>query len=30
MGGIIPAPDEVLVALEGMVKEDAAQHEEVY
>jgi 2-oxoglutarate ferredoxin oxidoreductase subunit alpha len=30
MGGIIPAPDEVLGALERMVKEDVAQHEEAY
>lgn len=30
MGGIIPAPDEVLGALEKMVKEDVAQHEEAY
>ncbi len=29
MGGIIPAPDEVLGALVRMVKEDVAQHEEV-
>jgi 2-oxoglutarate ferredoxin oxidoreductase subunit alpha len=28
MGGIIPAPDEVLGALERMVKVDVAQHEE--
>ena len=30
MGGIIPAPDEVLGALERIVKEDVAQHEEAY
>ncbi len=30
MGGIIPAPDEVLGALDRMVKEDVAQHEEAY
>jgi hypothetical protein len=30
MGGIIPAPDEVLGALGKMVKEDVAQHEEAY
>jgi 2-oxoglutarate ferredoxin oxidoreductase subunit alpha len=30
MGGIIPAPDEVLGALARMVKEDVAQHEEAY
>jgi 2-oxoglutarate/2-oxoacid ferredoxin oxidoreductase subunit alpha len=30
MGGIIPGPDEVLGALERMVKEDVAQHEEAY
>ena len=30
MGGIIPAPDEVLRALDRMVKEDVAQHEEAY
>jgi 2-oxoglutarate ferredoxin oxidoreductase subunit alpha len=30
MGGIIPGPDEVLGALDRMVKEDVAQHEEAY
>jgi 2-oxoglutarate ferredoxin oxidoreductase subunit alpha len=30
MGGIIPTPDEVLGALEQMVKDNVTQHEEVY
>ncbi|MEW6509650.1 MAG: 3-methyl-2-oxobutanoate dehydrogenase subunit VorB [Bacteroidota bacterium] len=30
MGGIIPSPDEVVRALESIVKRDVAQHAEVY
>ena len=30
MGGVIPSPDEVVCAVQGMVKEDLAHHAEAY